>query len=108
MVPSTAPHRPASKPGPLAAQQASIKVILSLKPASADLLLTVHSEHDGCEAEDAPARRPLPPVIADSPIFPCVQVIGVGGGGSNAVNRMIISELLGVEFWIVNTDSQVS
>ena len=37
----------------------------------------------------------------------CVQVIGVGGGGSNAVNRMIISELLGVEFWIVNTDSQV-
>ena len=36
-----------------------------------------------------------------------LQVIGVGGGGSNAVNRMIVSELLGVEFWIINTDCQV-
>lgn len=34
------------------------------------------------------------------------QVIGVGGGGSNAVNRMIQSDLRGVEFWITNTDSQ--
>lgn len=36
-----------------------------------------------------------------------MQVIGVGGGGSNAVNRMLSSDLQGVEFWIVNTDSQV-
>lgn len=35
-------------------------------------------------------------------------MIGVGGGGSNAVNRMLKSELKGVEFWIVNTDSQAS
>lgn len=35
------------------------------------------------------------------------QVIGVGGGGSNAVNRMVGSDINGVEFWIVNTDSQV-
>ncbi|CAN8287438.1 unnamed protein product [Cochlearia groenlandica] len=35
-----------------------------------------------------------------------IKVIGVGGGGSNAVNRMIESEMLGVEFWIVNTDVQ--
>uniref|UniRef100_A0A1J3EGR2 Cell division protein FtsZ-like protein 2-1, chloroplastic n=1 Tax=Noccaea caerulescens TaxID=107243 RepID=A0A1J3EGR2_NOCCA len=35
-----------------------------------------------------------------------IKVIGVGGGGSNAVNRMIESEMLGVEFWIVNTDIQ--
>lgn len=35
-----------------------------------------------------------------------IKVIGVGGGGSNAVNRMIESELKGVEFWIVNTDVQ--
>lgn len=37
-----------------------------------------------------------------------MQVIGVGGGGSNAVNRMLQSALTGVEFWIVNTDSQAS
>ncbi|KAG6401595.1 hypothetical protein SASPL_138457 [Salvia splendens] len=35
-----------------------------------------------------------------------IKVIGVGGGGSNAVNRMIESEMKGVEFWIVNTDIQ--
>ncbi|KAI7729392.1 hypothetical protein M8C21_024329 [Ambrosia artemisiifolia] len=35
-----------------------------------------------------------------------IKVIGVGGGGSNAVNRMIESAMTGVEFWIVNTDVQ--
>ncbi|XP_030548553.2 cell division protein FtsZ homolog 2-2, chloroplastic-like [Rhodamnia argentea] len=35
-----------------------------------------------------------------------IKVIGVGGGGSNAVNRMIESAMKGVEFWIVNTDTQ--
>ncbi|GAQ78818.1 Plastid division protein ftsZ [Klebsormidium nitens] len=35
-----------------------------------------------------------------------IKVIGVGGGGSNAVNRMVQSEMTGVEFWIVNTDAQ--
>lgn len=35
-----------------------------------------------------------------------IKVIGIGGGGSNAVNRMIESSMQGVEFWIVNTDVQ--
>ncbi|RZC76654.1 hypothetical protein C5167_000803 [Papaver somniferum] len=35
-----------------------------------------------------------------------IKVIGVGGGGSNAVNRMIESNMKGIEFWIVNTDIQ--
>ncbi|KAF7804298.1 cell division protein FtsZ-like protein 2-1, chloroplastic-like [Senna tora] len=35
-----------------------------------------------------------------------IKVIGVGGGGSNAVNRMLESSMKGVEFWIVNTDVQ--
>ena len=38
--------------------------------------------------------------------FAKIKVIGVGGGGSNAVNRMIESGLEGVEFIAVNTDSQ--
>jgi len=38
--------------------------------------------------------------------FAQIKVIGVGGGGSNAVNRMIASGLSGVEFIAVNTDSQ--
>ncbi|HSJ14743.1 MAG TPA: cell division protein FtsZ [Longimicrobiales bacterium] len=35
-----------------------------------------------------------------------MKVVGVGGGGSNAVNRMIDEDLDGVEFISVNTDSQ--
>jgi cell division protein FtsZ len=35
-----------------------------------------------------------------------IKVIGVGGGGSNAVNRMIASDVNGVEFWSINTDAQ--
>ena len=34
------------------------------------------------------------------------KVIGVGGGGSNAVNRMVETDIQGVEFWVVNTDAQ--
>jgi cell division protein FtsZ len=36
-----------------------------------------------------------------------IKVIGVGGGGANAVNRMIESGVKGVEFIIANTDLQV-
>jgi cell division protein FtsZ len=36
-----------------------------------------------------------------------IKVIGVGGGGGNAVNRMVQSGLSGVEFWLMNTDLQV-
>src|SRR6188508_633951 len=35
-----------------------------------------------------------------------MKVIGVGGGGGNAVNRMIEEQLRGVDFVSVNTDSQ--
>ena len=35
-----------------------------------------------------------------------IKVIGVGGGGNNAVNRMIVSNIRGVDFVSVNTDRQ--
>ncbi len=35
-----------------------------------------------------------------------IKVIGVGGGGNNAVNRMITSNIKGVEFVAINTDRQ--
>ncbi len=36
-----------------------------------------------------------------------IKVIGVGGGGGNAINRMVASGVQGVEFIAVNTDKQV-
>ena len=55
-----------------------------------------------------------PPMIDTSPsangIVPSqsarIEVIGVGGGGSNAVNRMIASDLRGVGYRVLNTDAQ--
>lgn len=38
--------------------------------------------------------------------FAQIKVVGVGGGGSNAVNRMIEEGLQGVEFIAINTDAQ--
>jgi cell division protein FtsZ len=38
--------------------------------------------------------------------FARIKVLGMGGGGSNAVNRMILEGIQGVEFVAVNTDSQ--
>ena len=35
-----------------------------------------------------------------------IKVIGVGGSGGNAVNRMIDSQVAGIEFWSMNTDAQ--
>jgi cell division protein FtsZ len=47
----------------------------------------------------------LPPQ-AMTDFQPRITVIGVGGGGSNAVNNMIASRLEGVEFIVANTDAQ--
>jgi cell division protein FtsZ len=37
---------------------------------------------------------------------PVIRVVGVGGGGSNAVNRMVEAQVAGVEFVAINTDLQ--
>lgn len=44
-----------------------------------------------------------PPAVTPSAL---IKVIGVGGGGSNAINRMIATKISGVEFIAVNTDGQ--
>ena len=36
-----------------------------------------------------------------------IKIIGVGGGGNNAVNRMVEEGVAGVEFYVANTDLQV-
>ena len=44
--------------------------------------------------------------VLDLEQFAAIKVIGVGGGGNNAVNRMIEAGLTGVEFISVNADVQ--
>ncbi|MBI4886022.1 MAG: cell division protein FtsZ [Acidobacteria bacterium] len=54
-------------------------------------------------ADAAKLRLTLDP---DSRLSAKIKVIGVGGGGSNAVNRMVAAGLEGVEFIVANTDAQ--
>ena len=42
----------------------------------------------------------------DQDEFAKIKVVGVGGGGNNAVNRMISAGVKGVEFLVFNTDKQ--
>ena len=46
------------------------------------------------------------PLQAEVENFALTKVVGVGGGGCNAVNRMIRAEIIGVEFIAVNSDAQ--
>ena len=44
--------------------------------------------------------------VAEQDKFAAIRVVGVGGAGTNAVNRMVDAGLQGVEFIAINTDSQ--
>lgn len=59
----------------------------------------IFAKKDETTNNDSIRRSPVNPTI--------IKVIGVGGGGGNAVNRMIKAGLSGVEFWLMNTDLQV-
>ncbi len=50
--------------------------------------------------EDIRSNKIVPSNVAN------IKVMGVGGGGCNAVNRMIESQISGIEFWAINTDAQ--
>src|SRR5437764_772857 len=54
----------------------------------------------------ASGRAPLSVRDQTGNFLAVIKVVGVGGGGTNAVNRMVDAGLTGVEFIAVNTDAQ--
>jgi cell division protein FtsZ len=64
----------------------------------------IHNTHDEEAARDAKRLRLR--LDDESHSGARIKVIGVGGGGSNAVNRMVKTGLEGVEFIVANTDLQ--
>jgi cell division protein FtsZ len=54
----------------------------------------------GIPREETRSNKIVPSNIAK------IKVMGVGGGGCNAVNRMIDADVVGIEFWAINTDAQ--
>ncbi|MBE9202850.1 cell division protein FtsZ [Synechocystis salina LEGE 06099] len=76
-----------------------------------DLFSSSIVENEPLEAVvEAPAFASPSPSLKRDQIVPSniakIKVIGVGGGGCNAVNRMIASGVTGIDFWAINTDSQ--
>jgi cell division protein FtsZ len=58
------------------------------------------------EDQDAPKRESASAAPDLDAVPARIKVIGVGGGGGNAVNRMIDAQLRGIEFISANTDLQ--
>ena len=69
-------------------------------PASATDRAPAHPVMDDYSREHELARGP------SEPGQPVIRVVGVGGAGVNAVNRMVEAEVEGVEFVAINTDVQ--
>jgi cell division protein FtsZ len=87
------PNRPEPSPAsPPAAMEPPVPTPVSLPAGSAD----PYAGH--AHGEQFAANRPVG--------TPVLRVVGVGGAGVNAVNRMIEAQIHGVEFIAVNTDLQ--
>ena len=78
-------------------------VIASSTPKAEELLVP-----EEIDAPEAVARQGGTMIDSDIPsnYMAVIKVVGVGGGGSNAVNRMIEEGIRGVEFVAINTDAQ--
>jgi cell division protein FtsZ len=67
-----------------------------------DMVFSVTKERSNESIEDGLRKPFIPSDYKEANI----KVVGVGGGGSNVVNRMLESSMKCVEFWIINTDAQ--
>lgn len=68
-----------------------------------------HAEQMESDGDGAPKSQPPPLPFMQGHLHefaPKIVVVGVGGGGGNAVNNMIANQLHGVDFLTLNTDAQ--
>lgn len=74
--------------------------LLPIQPPCGCLFMAANDDDE--EDDNDASSRQIP-----DPAPPCtIKVLGVGGGGGNAVNRMIETRIEGVSFWAINTDAQ--
>lgn len=105
--PARSSPRPARSedPGPLSPPDPAADT--SNLPDAQDRLRRIFSESPA-QRDDTPRYGRQEPSASQGavPHNPVIRVIGVGGGGVNAINRMIEAQIPGVEFMAVNTDLQ--
>lgn len=95
----------AEDPGPLAPPESGAET--GNLPDAQDRLRRIFSDSPD-QRDDAPRYGRQEPSAGKGavPHNPIIRVIGVGGGGVNAINRMIEAQIPGIEFMAVNTDLQ--
>jgi len=104
--------RPLSEPDPSPAPEAEAEA--AVIPSPEERLRNVFSsdipenvmERPAPPAAERPVAEPETRVAPEIPTQPVLRVVGVGGAGVNAVNRMIDAHVAGVEFIALNTDLQ--
>ena len=85
------------------------KIGLKQEPSSSSTSVLANSNELKCLSISRTKLYSSGYVVAEGSGSPCrIKVIGVGGGGGNAVNRMMDGTAgpMGVDMWIVNTDAQ--
>jgi cell division protein FtsZ len=106
------PQQRRSLPHPALESAEPAYVEESTVPSPKERLRHVFSSEIPGDIMERPGRPSLPreyvepPTAASANGQPVIRVVGVGGGGVNAVNRMVEAEVEGVEFIAVNTDVQ--
>ncbi len=111
-APSPTPDPPTPQPGPPEPNPSPPPQMREIEspnmPEPKDRLQRVFADHGGSDVETPRWGREEPryePTGAGLRT-PIIRVIGVGGAGVNAVNRMVETQIPGVEFMAVNTDLQ--
>jgi cell division protein FtsZ len=99
-----------SVPEPRAAEPEDVRAYRSGEPPAAKERLSRIFADDVLDADGPAYGRDEPSYSGDfrdaTPHAPVIRVVGVGGAGVNAINRMVDAGIPGVEFMAVNTDLQ--
>ena len=102
--PERAPEPPAPEPEPAYGREEPPQAARPAKDRLRDVFSSDPADREPAYGRSEASRAPAtaPPQVND----PLIRVVGVGGGGVNAVNRMVEAGITGVEFMAVNTDLQ--
>jgi len=113
--PAAAHPRETGLPHPALSASPAAPAEESYVPSPQERLRHAFSSEIPDDVMDRPVARQAPPEYQREPAYspapttpgqPIIRVVGVGGAGVNAVNRMVEAEVEGIEFIAVNTDVQ--
>ncbi|HEX6116715.1 MAG TPA: cell division protein FtsZ [Solirubrobacterales bacterium] len=108
--PPAPPREPEPELGDVAAYRTDPEEPAYEPPEAKERLRTVFSHQPQADEPDGPmyGREQPRRSAMDTPsiAMPTIRVVGVGGAGVNAINRMIEAEIPGIEYLAVNTDLQ--